>query len=84
VQNYAAHDVLDYLYEDIPGVSHRESSVDWRMMLLRASIFLPNLFTTLVDEDFDDVFHICDTRAEVAFVCLHLSPRHLQSYVRTA
>jgi hypothetical protein len=30
-------------------------------MLLRASIFLPNLFTTLVDEDFDDVFRICDT-----------------------
>lgn len=54
-------------------------------MLLRASIFLPNLFTTLVDEDFDDVFWIRDTIAEVAFgVCLHLSPQHLQSYVHTA
>jgi len=53
-------------------------------MLLRASIFLPNLFTTLVDEDFDDVFRIHDTRAEVAFVCSHLSPQHLQSYVPTA
>lgn len=54
------------------------------MMLLGASIFLPNLFTTLVDEDFDDVFCIRDTRAEVAFVCLHLSPQHLQSYDPTA